>query len=291
MHPNNPFKTDYALLELAELVPALKNHFIQTKAAKLSLDFSQPEAVKNLNKALLMQQYNIRYWDLPTGYLTPPVPGRLDYLLYLADLLAESNAGVVPTGKEVRLLDIGCGAACIFPLLAQSHFRWLAVGTEVDAKALKAARAIAQMNPSLKGKVEIRQQTSTEQLFAGVTTAEERFDCCVCNPPFYESAEEARRVNQRKWQQLPSARAGSGRNFGGQSHELHRPGGEKAFAIQLVKESQDRPKLCTWFSIMLSNKAHETPVYQALLRAKAARVEVLPLQIGNKETRAIAWRF
>lgn len=291
MHPNNPFKNDYPLQELSELVPELKKYFIQTKANSLSLDFSQPEAVKNLNKALLIQQYNIRFWDLPAGYLTPPVPGRLDYLLYMADLLAETNEGVVPTGKDVRLLDIGCGAACIFPLLAQSHFRWLAVGTEVDAKALKAAKAIAQMNPSLKGKVEIRQQASTEQIFEGVVTEGERFDCCVCNPPFYESAAEAQRVNERKWQQLPGNRSGSGRNFGGQNHELHRPGGEKAFAIQMVKESQERPKLCTWFSIMLSNKAHETPVYQALLRAKAARVEVLPLQIGNKETRAIAWRF
>ncbi len=290
MHPNNPFRGDYPLPALADLVPELAAFFKKTPSGTLSLDFSKAEAVKWLNKALLMKEYRLRFWDVPDDYLTPPVPGRLDYLLAMADLLAADHAGQVPLGKSVRLLDIGTGASCIFPLLAQLHFGWLAIGSEVDARALKAAKAIVQFNPSLKGKIEIRQQTDATQVFAGIAGLEERFDCCVCNPPFYTSANQAARASDRKRLQL-NIQPQQGRNFGGRPHELHRPGGEKAFALQMVKESEARPQLCRWFSVLLSNKAHETPIYQALLRAKAAAVEVLALKHGNKESRVIAWRF
>jgi 23S rRNA (adenine1618-N6)-methyltransferase len=46
--------------------------------------------------------------------MCPPIPGRADYIHYLADLLASSNNGNIPEGETVRL-DIGVGANCIYP--------------------------------------------------------------------------------------------------------------------------------------------------------------------------------
>ena len=40
-----------------------------------TLDFSNPEAVKALNKAILLSDYGITNWDIPQDYLCPPIPG------------------------------------------------------------------------------------------------------------------------------------------------------------------------------------------------------------------------
>jgi hypothetical protein len=56
--------------------------------------------VKALNLALLALQYGVRGWDIPEGYLCPPIPGRADYVHHLADLLASARGGAVPRGTR-----------------------------------------------------------------------------------------------------------------------------------------------------------------------------------------------
>lgn len=80
---------------------------------ELSVNFADPLAVKTLNKALLAHFYGVTHWDIPDGFLCPPVPGRADYVHHLADLLADDNGGVVP--KQATVLDIGTGANLIYP--------------------------------------------------------------------------------------------------------------------------------------------------------------------------------
>ena len=41
-----------------------------------------------LNRAILMHHYGVKSWDIPAGYLCPPIPGRADYIHSVADLLA-----------------------------------------------------------------------------------------------------------------------------------------------------------------------------------------------------------
>ncbi|MEL6273595.1 MAG: RlmF-related methyltransferase, partial [Bacteroidota bacterium] len=235
MHPNNRFQEDYDFVSLTKLESALQPYLKKNKLGKVSLDYGNSEAVKLLNKTLLRQQYGIEFWDIPTGYLCPPIPSRLDYLLYVADLLGQQN-----TPRFTRLLDIGTGANCIYPILAVKEFGWQAVGTEIDPKALRVAQAIVTANRALKGKISIRQQVDPNAIFAGVTAREEYFDVCVCNPPFYQSAQEATANWERKKRGLkqPSTK----RNFGGQDTELWTKGGEKAFALRMIKESEQRPK-------------------------------------------------
>jgi 23S rRNA (adenine1618-N6)-methyltransferase len=43
----------------------------------------------------------------------PSIPGRADYIHYIADLLAESNNGIIPRSWD-QGLDIGIGANCIY---------------------------------------------------------------------------------------------------------------------------------------------------------------------------------
>src|SRR5690606_24715537 len=116
-----------------------------------SIDFFNPQAVKALNKALLFYYYDIVYWDIPENYLCPPIPGRADYIHYIADLLADNNKGIVPTGSEIKCLDIGVGANCIYPIIGVKEYGWSFIGADIDALAIKSAKKIIASNPSLQG--------------------------------------------------------------------------------------------------------------------------------------------
>ena len=56
------------------------------------------------------------------------MPGRADYVHFLADLLATMNDGVIPRGPSVRVLYIGMGANCVYPLIGHSEYRWQFTG-------------------------------------------------------------------------------------------------------------------------------------------------------------------
>lgn len=121
LHPRNVHRGQYDFPLLSEYNPRLSAFVARNAFGKESIDFANAEAVKSLNGALLHQAYGIRDWDIPPQYLCPPVPGRADYLHYLADLLAANNTGVIPLGKIVKVLDIGTGANCIYPLIGRKR--------------------------------------------------------------------------------------------------------------------------------------------------------------------------
>jgi hypothetical protein len=122
LHPRNRHQGHYEFATLVAQSPALATHLVTTPAGTASVDFSDPLAVRALNRALLRSQYGIVHWDIPPGYLCPPVPGRADYVHGLADLLATDHDGVVPRGAAVRVLDIGVGASCIYPLIGNREY-------------------------------------------------------------------------------------------------------------------------------------------------------------------------
>ena len=203
LHPRNRHQGRYDFAALVRTMPALAGFVAQTPhGGDPSIDFADPAAVKALNQALLHHYYRVPHWDLPAGYLVPPIPGRADYLHYLADLLADSHGGAVPTGKRVRVLDVGVGAGCIYPILGTREYGWRFVGTDVDATALRMARQIVAANPGLAGVVELRHQPDRASIFSGVLKPKEVFDLTMCNPPFHASAAAAEAANQRKTRNL-----------------------------------------------------------------------------------------
>src|SRR5690606_35825519 len=80
LHPRNPHRFNYNLEALVKSTPDLDSYIVQNEHGKTTLDFSNPIAVKLLNKALLKHHYQLVYWDIPLGFLCPAVPGRVDYI-------------------------------------------------------------------------------------------------------------------------------------------------------------------------------------------------------------------
>ena len=293
MHPRNPHRGRYDFKQLVATNPELAAFVSLNEYGDESINFADPAAVKALNRALLSQVYGIKAWDIPAQYLCPPIPGRADHLHFLADLLADSNGGVIPQGNSIRVLDIGVGANCIYPLIGQREYGWQFVGTDIDAAAIANAQRIVDAN-GLSDAITLRLQASAAAIFQGVVKPDELFDLSMCNPPFHASLAEARSGTQRKWKNL-GIEANKKKipllNFGGQSMELCCEGGEEAFVCRMIEESARFRGSCMWFTTLISKSGSLPGVYRAIKYAGAVDNRTIEMAQGQKKSRIVAWTF
>lgn len=292
LHPRNKHRDRYDFKALVKSSPELASFVFVNEYGDESIDFANPDAVKMLNKALLKHFYGIAYWDIPEGYLCPPIPGRADYIHYLADLLASSNQGKLPAGNSIACLDIGVGANCIYPIIAHQEYGWHMVGSDTDIKAIDAAEQIVVHNPSLKKGIELQHQPDSNVIFQNIIDTGEYFDLTLCNPPFHSSAEEAIAGNTRKVSNLKGKLVKKPvLNFGGQSSELWYKGGEVAFIQNMIRESRSFAHNCFWFTTLVSKQANLPAIYKALQQAQTAQVKTINMSQGQKISRFVAWSF
>ncbi|MFD1552581.1 23S rRNA (adenine(1618)-N(6))-methyltransferase RlmF [Putridiphycobacter roseus] len=292
LHPRNKNRDRYDLKALIKAVPELKNYLTTNKTGEPSIDFAIPAAVKCLNKALLNHYYGIKNWDFPVQNLCPPIPGRADYLHYLADLLGSGNKGKVPKGAQIVGLDIGTGATCIYPILGQSIYGWKFIGADIDPKSIASAKKIIAANLPLIGKIECRLQKNPKAIFKGLLKKEERITFTMCNPPFHASLAAAQKGSRRKVLNLKGKKMPSPTlNFAGNTNELITPGGELQFIKSMVTESAQFAQNCKWFTTLVSKQENLKAIYQALENVKAKKVKTIPMGTGNKITRIVAWAF
>jgi 23S rRNA (adenine1618-N6)-methyltransferase len=293
LHPRNRHRARYDFARLITAEPALGAFVATNGYGDQSIDFANPAAVKALNRALLKDSYGIQAWDIPPQSLCPPVPGRADYLHYLADLLAEGNRGVVPRTKNMQVLDIGTGANCIYPLIGHSEYGWRFVATDINAAALENAQRILDANPKAKRQIALRRQASANAVFEGLIGGDDWFDLTMCNPPFHASAAEARAANQRKWANLGKGTNAENaqRNFGGEGDELWCDGGEQGFILRMIDESARIATRCFWFTTLVSKSASLPAIDAALLRANVGQHRTITMRQGQKQSRLVVWTF
>ena len=292
MHPRNPHKNGYDFAQLAKAYAPLSAHLSPKPDGKMTIDFAHPAAVKSLNAALLSHYYQVHFWDIPEGYLCPPIPGRADYIHHISDILAGSNFGNMPTGPQVTCLDIGTGANCIYPIIGRHEYGWSFIGSDIDKNSIEAAQKIVDSNENLKGHVELRLQEDAKDIFYGVLRKEEVVDLTVCNPPFHASAEAAEEASLRKVNNLNRKQTDKAvLNFGGTHKELWTEGGERRFIRDMVRESKKFENNCFWFSTLVSKEVNLKGAREALDAVKAKEIKVIPMGQGNKSSRIIAWTF
>lgn len=287
MHPRNRHSNGYDFSFLAKQHPAISAFLLTNKTGETTIDFSDAQAVKTLNQALLKSYYNVDFWDIPAGYLCPPIPGRVDYIHYLADLLAKDNNGITPTGKQVKVLDIGTGANLVYPLTGSFEYQWHFTGSDIDPVSVKMAKQIAQFN---QRKITIRQQQNPKHIFTGIINDKDLFHLTLCNPPFHASAEAAADSSEKKWRKL-GVTPKSALNFGGQHNELWCDGGEQQFIINMIEQSEQFAEQCLWFTSLVSKKDTINGLRVALKKRPVAEVKVIEMAQGVKVSRFIAWSY
>jgi 23S rRNA (adenine1618-N6)-methyltransferase len=292
LHPRNQHRERYDFKKLIKALPALSEFVLPNKYGNESIDFANPLAVKALNKALLKAHYDITEWDIPEGYLCPPIPGRADYIHHIADLLQGSNYGKMPDGEHITCLDIGVGANCVYPMIGVKEYGWSFIGSEIDSIALKSAQTIIDNNPSLQNKVELRLQPEPKDTIYGAIRKEEKVDLTICNPPFHSSLDESTESSLRKLSNLKGKAVKEVTlNFGGKNSELWCEGGERKFIMGMIRESKKYGESCYWFSSLVSKQSNLKVIQESLQKAEVTKVETIPMGQGNKSSRIVAWTF
>lgn len=291
LHPRNKHQSLYDFTVLIKSLPALKPFVSINKYDNLSIDFANPEAVKTLNRALLKYFYSIENWNIPDSYLCPPIPGRAEYIHHVADVLSLSNQGIVPRGKKIKVLDIGVGANCIYPIIGHQEYGWHFVGSDIDIVSIQAVKKNIASNIVLQAAIECRLQPSSKHIFKNIIQPEDYFDVTICNPPFHASQEEANKSTHRKLNNLGQKKSKMVLNFGGQNAELWTEGGEIKFISTMISESVQFKSQCFWFSTLVSKSENLEKIYALLKKNEAVEVKTIPIEIGNKKSRIVFWTF
>lgn len=308
MHQRNIHRAGYDFDALVNALPELAVFVNMGASGRRTINFADASAVKALNKALLKHHYAIPNWDIPAGYLCPPVPGRADYIHAIADLLNESALTTANSSQAIRGLDIGTGANLIYPILGSQIYNWKFVATDIDKIALNSASLLVNSNNSIKGKITLRSQSNKKLCFKGVLGAQDSFAFSMCNPPFHASAAAASEGTLKKTQNLvrhrrkrtkapnvhkfPSAlQTKNTLNFAGQAGELWCEGGELAFIKTMIAESIEFKEQIIWFTSLVSNKKHLLPIKQSMQQNQVKEHKVVEMAQGSKISRFIAWRF
>ncbi|MEG1729405.1 MAG: RlmF-related methyltransferase, partial [Bacteroidaceae bacterium] len=243
MHSRNRHNAPYNFNDLTLANPGLRKFVHLNADGEATIDYYNSHAIKALNKAILKAYYGITYWALPPTSLCPPIPGRADYIHYLSDLPLPNGESC--KDKACHCLDIGVGSNCIYPIIGSREYAWTFVGSDIHADSLLNAKKIVTCNPVLAHQIELRLQPNPKHKFEDIILPGEYYDLTLCNPPFYDTAEQSDyqelTASYRKDQKQPL-------NFGGESNELYCEGGELVFLTDMMIESQRFAHQVGWFT-------------------------------------------
>ena len=284
MHPHNIHHKPYDFNALIGAHAALEQYVFTNAFDMQTIDFSEPNAVLALNKAILIGDYGLLDWNIPKGYLCPPIPGRADYIHHIADVLKENGYK-----NDIKGLDVGMGANCIYPILGARIYDWTMVGCDIDSNAIIAAKATMDANQKLLKSVELRHQADHANIFAGIIASDEYFHFTMCNPPFYSSEKEAIRHMEKKLKNLGRS-SQLKRNFGGAAHELWCNGGEALFIKRMIKQSTLFKKQVGVFTCLVSRSEHLSKIKKQLNKLDVV-YNIITMEHGNKRSRIVAWKF
>ena len=302
LHPLNLHNKRYDFPALIQIHPEL-NQYLVNRHDQLTIDFGDANAVKSLNCALLKKYYRIDFWDIPTGYLCPAIPGRVDYIHYLAELLENNCAVGKVSAPKVQVLDIGTGASCIYPILGQRIYNWRFIASDIDAVSVASSKQIIAANKGLSSKIKVLLQPHSDAFFTNIIQPNQYIELTICNPPFHQSLQQALAGNSRKRENLAKKstfkaqlgdsgkKAPSKLNFGGQKAELYCSGGELEFIKKMIIESKDFSQQVLFFSTLVSRKDHLDEIKLALKKAKVAEFKIVKMAQGQKISRFIAWSY
>ncbi|KAJ8101148.1 hypothetical protein POJ06DRAFT_250603 [Lipomyces tetrasporus] len=261
----------------------------------MTVDFTDPEAVCALTEALLHKDFDIDVELLPDR-LCPRVANRLNYILWLQDLLDSDSfdSNDTNSSKPIWGLDIGTGTSCIYPLLGcRLRRNWHFIATDVDDVAVSTAAKLVSRN-NLMEQISVFKADPGNSLFGphacGDSHTSQHLHFTMCNPPFYSSSAD---YNASQALKVTPARSFTS----AAPEEMITPGGEVAFVTRMINESiemlrNDVNTGSTWYTSMLGKLDSLKDVVNSLRKRGISNYAVAEFIQGQFTRRwAVAWRF
>ncbi|GJQ88022.1 hypothetical protein Trydic_g12946 [Trypoxylus dichotomus] len=134
MHCRNIYNKRIDFKTLANEFPEFKRHTVLDLKGRVTLDFKDAEAVRALSTTLLKKDFDLDVY-FPKNGLIPTVPLRLNYILFIEDLLRSLNRI-----ECIKGLDIGTGSSCIYPLISAKKNGWHMIGTDINCDTVNCAQ-------------------------------------------------------------------------------------------------------------------------------------------------------
>ncbi|OMO92825.1 Ribosomal RNA large subunit methyltransferase F-like protein [Corchorus olitorius] len=312
-YSDNP--PDFALL--ASLYPSFKPFVFYSREGRPKIDWTDFNATRELTRVLLLHDHGLDWWipDGQLCPTVPNRSNYIHWIedLLSSDIIPKTNSN----GDNVRGFDIGTGANCIYPLLGASLLGWSFVASDVTDVALEWAERNVKSNQHVSELIEIRkvkcsQNTHTPEvlnntestcseegeglpsssfhmpeskdkryhgppILVNVVRDGEKFDFCMCNPPFFESIEEAG-LNPKT-------------SCGGTHEEMVCPGGEKAFITCIIEDSAVLKQSFRWYTSMVGRKVNLKFLIAKLREVGVTIVKTTEFVQGQTCRWGLAWSF
>lgn len=252
----------------------------------MSLDFADPESSRVLAQAVFSTEYGLQV-ELPRGHLIPTIPNRVDYLLWIEDLLRYAReAGMPPEDSGVKGIDVGTGPSCVFPLLgAKMHPDWHFVATDVDEASCKIATENVRGN-ELEDRITVVHNRDPLTILAAATSdPKSHFTFAMTNPPFYDGPEDLDACRQLKSNAPPESPEYT-------ASEYFFTGGELSFISIMFEESLRLRDRILWYTSVVAKKSNLKPLRKLI----KGHVDVKSFHWtrwiqGSTSRWAIAWSY
>ncbi|KAL3533916.1 hypothetical protein ACH5RR_007437 [Cinchona calisaya] len=153
-------------------------------------------------------------------------------------------------------------------------------GGECGGTVDLANMGVADIRPSPLSSLELHSRLQNYHgtpILLGVVKDGEKFDFCMCNPPFFETMEDAG-LNPKT-------------ACGGTSEEMVCPGGEQAFITRIIEDSVQLKQSFRWYTSMIGRKSNLKILISKLREVGVTVVKTTEFVQGQTCRWGLAWSF
>ncbi len=259
---------------LSEEFPEFKKYVYINKYGGYSINWKNPNSIKELVKTILNKFFNIIYYEIPENFLVPTLTSRYNYLNYINKLFTKFKI----ENKEKILIDIGTGANIIYPLLGYKLYNWNFIASEINEDAIKIGKKIIKEN-NLEKEIFIFKQNDSKKIFENIININKKYLCSICNPPFFDINKEIKKDNLYTDNEY---------NY----NEVYCEGGEIFFIKEMIKESYIYKKNIFLFSSLIGRKKNMKKIYSVIKNLKEiSLLNKITIKQGKNARWIIIWSF
>ena len=274
----NDFRPDF--LTLIKEFPELKKYKLkqnEDNEDEFQFDWSNNELSLLMDKSILNYYFNIKYYDIPKGFLIPPIPSRINYINLINSIITKLIKDI--DIKNIIGIDIGTGANIIYPILGYSIYKWKFICTEINKEAYNNAKLILQKN-NLENNINIIKQNNKDNIFISILNRENKYIFSMCNPPYYNYENEIKLEDKKRDNEY---------NF----DEIYYKNGEFGFFQRYFEESICYKNNVFLYTILIGKKINAENIYNKL----SSYSDIIKIYImqkiltGNNVRYIIYWSF